>query len=286
MAQASETKPTRAGRGRPPVNLFTIGSRLIALTTLLVYIFLYLPILVILIMSFYPGTYMTFPLPSFSLRWYASFFQDISLLRSMGTSLLLGLAAASLSALIGIPAALGLVRYNFPGKRFINTFILAPMIIPQIITGISLLILLNAINLPRGYPYLLIGHVLLTLPYLVITISSQLYGFNRELEEAALSLGANPLQTFVEITLPLIAPSIFAGMLFAFTVSFQEFVATQAWITPGTATLPIRIFARIRDALTPQINVVGVIMVGLAFLVALVVQLTSQKGSRGGHYGA
>ena len=160
------------------------------------------------------------------------------------------------------------------------------MIIPQIITGISLLILLNAINLPKGYLYLVIGHVLLTLPFIVITVSSQLYGFPRELEEAALSLGANEIQTFFEITRPLIAPSIVAGMLFAFTVSFQEFVATQAWATPSTYTLPIRIYGRIRDALTPEINVVGVLMVVLSLGDATFVQITSRRGKGGGLYGA
>jgi len=254
--------------------------------TILVYLFLYMPIAVIVLMSFYPGIYMTFPLPGYSLRWYAEFLQDELLIRSLLNSVGLGFTAAILSALIGTPCAMGLVRYNFPGKRFLNTFVLTPMIIPQIITGISLLILLNAINLPKGYAYLVIGHVLLTLPFIVITVSSQLYGFPRELEEAALSLGANELQTFFEITLPLIAPSIFAGMLFAFTVSFQEFVATQAWATPSTYTLPIRIYGRIRDALTPEINVVGVLMVVLSLGVATFVQLTSRRGKGGGLYGA
>jgi spermidine/putrescine transport system permease protein len=263
-----------------------VGSGLIRLIALLVYIFLYLPIAVIVLMSFYPGVYMTFPLPGYSLRWYAEFFQDQLLIRALINSVGLGATAAILSALIGTPCALGVVRYNFPGKRFFNTFVLAPMIIPQIITGISLLILLNAVNLPKGYVYLIIGHVVLTLPYIVITVSSQLYGFPRELEEAALSLGANEMQTFFEITLPLIAPSILAGMLFAFTVSFQEFVATQAWATPSTYTLPIRIFGRIRDALTPEINVVGVLTVALSLGVATLVQIMSRRGQRGTPYGA
>ena len=288
MDPASETAsaepavaPTTVRRRR-----LALGSGLIRLITLLVYVFLYLPIAVIVLMSFYPGTYMTFPLPGYSLRWYAEFFQDQLLIRALINSVGLGATAAILSALIGTPCALGLVRYNFPGKRFFNTFVLAPMIIPQIITGISLLILLNAVNLPKGYVYLIIGHVVLTLPYIVITVSSQLYGFPRELEEAALSLGANEMQTFFEITLPLIAPSIFAGMLFAFTVSFQEFVATQAWATPSTYTLPIRIFGRIRDALTPEINVVGVLTVALSLGVATLVQIMSRRGQRGTPYGA
>jgi spermidine/putrescine transport system permease protein len=281
MGPASETAARATGRRR-----LALGSGLIRLITLLVYLFLYLPIAVIVLMSFYPGIYMTFPLPGYSLRWYAEFFQDQLLIRALLNSVGLGATAAILSALIGTPCALGLVRYNFPGKRFFNTFVLAPMIIPQIITGISLLILLNAVSLPKGYVYLIIGHVVLTLPYIVITVSSQLYGFPRELEEAALSLGANEMQTFFEITLPLIAPSILAGMLFAFTVSFQEFVATQAWATPSTYTLPIRIFGRIRDALTPEINVVGVLTVALSLGVATLVQVMSRRGRRGTPYGA
>jgi spermidine/putrescine transport system permease protein len=270
-----------AARQRP----LPVGAWFLRLTTLFVYAFLYLPILVIVIMSFHPQELLTFPLPGYSLKWYTEFLQDELLIRALLNSLLLGGAAAILSALIGTPCALGLVRFDFPGKRFLNTFVLAPMIIPNIIIGISLLILLNAIHIPRGYPYLVIGHVLLTLPYIVVTVSSQLYGFPRELEEAALNLGANELQTFFEVTLPLIAPSIFAGMLFAFTVSFQEFVATQAWATPTSYTLPIRIFARIREALSPEINVVGVLMVGLSLVVATVVQITS-RGNRGeGFYG-
>jgi len=236
-------------------------------------------------MSFYPGTYQTFPLPGFSLKWYAEFFHDKLLIQSLINSLILGVAAAIVSALIGTPAAIGLVRYNFPGKKFLNTLVLAPMIIPQIITGISLLILLNFIHLPKSFVYLLIGHVLLSLPYIVVTVSSQLYGFHIELEEAALNLGANPLQTFYEITLPIIAPSIFSGMLFAFTTSFQEFVATQVWATPATYTLPIRIYGRIRDALTPEVNVVGVMMMLLAFFVVTVAQIATQRNQKENIYG-
>jgi spermidine/putrescine transport system permease protein len=241
---SAEPIATKSTRGRLRLD---VGSGLIRLITLLVYLFLYLPIAVIVLMSFYPGTYMTFPLPGYSLRWYAEFFQDDLLIRALLNSIGLGATAAILSAL---------------------------------------LILLNAINLPKGYVYLVIGHIVLTLPYIVITVSSQLYGFPRELEEAALSLGANEIQTFFEITLPLIAPSIFAGMLFAFTVSFQEFVATQAWATPSTYTLPIRIFGRIRDALTPEINVVGVLTVALSLGVATFVQIMSRRGKGGTPYGA
>jgi spermidine/putrescine transport system permease protein len=262
-----------------------VSGWFLRMVTIFVYGFLYLPILIVFIMSFHPQVYLTFPLPSYSLRWYEELLHDELMIRSLLNSLWLGGLTAVLSAIIGTPCALALVRLDFPGKRLLNTFVLAPMIIPQIITGISLLILLNAIHIPRGYPYLIIGHVLLTLPFIVITVSSQLYGFPRELEEAALSMGATDLETFFEVTLPLIAPSIFAGMLFAFTVSFQEFVATQMWATPSTYTLPIRIFARIRDALTPEVNVVGVLTIAVSFAVVAIVQIMTRRGKRGNVYG-
>jgi spermidine/putrescine transport system permease protein len=278
------TNRTAAAQGRSRLSL-PVSGRFLQGVTIFVYGFLYLPIVIVVIMSFHPEVYLTFPLPSYSLRWYEELLQDELMIRATLTSLWIGGLTALLSAVIGTPCALGLVRLDFPGKRLVNTFMLAPMIIPQIITGISLLILLNAIQIPRGYPYLIIGHVLLTLPYIVVTVSSQLYGFPRELEEAALSLGANELQVFFEVTLPLIAPSIFAGMLFAFTVSFQEFVATQMWATPSTYTLPIRIFARIRDALTPEVNVVGVLMIAVSFAVVAIVQIIFHRGKRGNVYG-
>jgi len=255
------------------------------LATLLTYAFLYLPIVVIIVMSFHPDIYLTFPLPGFSLRWYSEFIHDELMIRALLNSLVLGGITAVLCAVIGTPCALALVRFNFPGKRLLNSVVLAPMIIPSVITAIGLLILLNAVQIPRGSPYLIIGHVIFGLPYIILTVSSQLYGFPRELEEASLSLGAKEFQTFVEVTLPLISPSIFAGMLFAFTISFQEYVATQFWATPSTYTLPIRIYARLRDAITPEINVVGVITLAMSFGGVIILKVLSDRREGGSFYG-
>lgn len=264
---------------------FPIGAWFLRIATISIYVFLYVPILVIIIMSFHPETYLTFPLPGLSLKWYAEFLKDTLLVRSLVNSISLGAMTAILSALIGTPCALALVRYNFPGKRLLNSFVLAPMIIPNVITAIGLLILLNAVHLPKGLPYLIIGHVIFGLPYIVLTVSSQLYGFPRQLEEASLSLGATELPTFFEVTLPLISPSIFAGMLFAFTISFQEYVASQFWATPASYTLPIRIYARLRDALSPEINVVGVITLAMSFGMVLILKMLSRRRGGGGFYG-
>ena len=289
MARASDGVPaeasvTRASRVRHWRSL-PFGAWFLRLVTLFTYAFLYLPIVVIIVMSFHPEVYLTLPMPGWSLRWYGEFLHDKLLIRALLNSFVLGATTAVLSAVIGTPCAIALVRSEFPGKRFISSFVLAPMIIPNVIIAIGLLILLNAVNIPRGFPYLIIGHVIFGLPYIVLTVSAQLYGFPRELEEAALSLGAKELQTFFEVTLPLIAPSIFAGMLFAFTISFQEYVATQFWASPSTYTLPIRIYARIRDATTPVLNVVGVLTLALSFGVVIILKVLSRRSEGGGFYG-
>ena len=281
LANSSVIPPIRRRHRRP----LPVGAWFLRLVTLFVYAFLYLPIVVLVVMSFHPEHIMTFPLPSWSLRWYGEFLQDELLIRALLNSLFLGGTTAALSALIGTPCAIGLVRFDFPGKRLVNSFVLAPMIVPNVIMAIGLLILLNIVNIPRGYPYLIIGHVMFGLPYVVITVSSQLYGFPRELEEAALNLGANELQTFFEVTLPLIAPSILAGSLFAFTISFQEYVASQFWATPSTYTLPIRIYARLRGFISPELNVVGVLTLVLAIGVVAILRVLSRRSEGGGFYG-
>jgi len=281
LTSSSVIPPIRRRHRRP----LPVGAWFLRLVTLFVYAFLYLPIVVLVVMSFHPEHIMTFPLPSWSLRWYGEFLQDEQLIRALLNSLFLGGVTAALSALIGTPCAIGLVRFDFPGKRFVNSFILAPMIIPNVIMAIGLLILLNIVNIPRGYPYLIIGHVMFGLPYVFLTVSSQLYGFPRELEEAALNLGANELRTFFEVTLPLIAPSIMAGSLFAFTISFQEYVASQLWASPSNYTLPIRIYSRLRDAVSPELNVVGVLTLVLAIGVVAILRILSRRSEGGGFYG-
>lgn len=275
-------KPTPRKRSRNPL---PISAWFLRSATIFIFLFLYLPIVVIVIMSFHPEIYLTYPLPGFSLRWYSEFLQDELMIRSLLNSFTLGAITAVLAAVIGTPCALALVRFDFPGKRLLNSFVLAPMIIPNVITAVGLLILLNTVNIPRGMPYLIIGHVIFGLPYIILTVSSQLYGFPRELEEASLSLGARELQTFFEVTLPLISPSIFAGMLFAFTISFQEYVASQFWATPSTYTLPIRVYGRLRDAITPEINVVGVITLVMSFGVVVIMKILSRRREGGGFYG-
>lgn len=249
-----------AARGR----FWRHGHVFLKLMLIFVYFFLYAPVLLLALTSFHPGEVITFPMPGYSTRWYRVFFSDEEMLTSLANSLIVAVAAAVIAGVIGTFCALGLVRSEFRGKRLANLLVLAPLIVPPVITGIALVMFLHVLGLSRGFAYLIIGHVLLGLPYVVLVVSAQLYGFPRDLEQAALSLGANEVETFFEVTLPLLMPSILAGMMFAFITSLQEYPATQAWASPSSYTLPVIIFNKIRDRLTPEINVVGVFMVLVA----------------------
>ena len=151
--------------------------------------------------------------------------------------------------------------------------VLSPMILSGAITGIALLSFITTLHVYKSFTVLVIGHSLLTFPYVFLVVQTQLYGFDRSIEEASMSLGANELETFFYITLPNILPSAIAGMLFAFTISIDEFVATQFWATPSTETMPIKIFSMLRTAVTPKVNVLGTIMV----IVTIITPLLAEK---------
>lgn len=258
--------------------LLGLGGKLLKYVTILTYIFILSPFLMVVLMSFHPSTIPYFPPPSLSLRWYQSFFADVRLIRAVYNSLIVAICASLLSAIIGVMAALALVRYKLPG--FLNIFLISPMFTPEVITGVALLIFLSQLGFSlreHSFLYLIIGHTLITLPYMILLVQSRLYGFDRSLEEAAMNLGATELETFKEVTLPLIAPSIMAGMLFTFVISLDEFTATQFWVSPKTETIPYRIYTMLRTGLRPDVNVLGSILAFLTILLPLITKVISKK---------
>lgn len=255
--------------------------RLSLVMTILVFAFLFVPLVFVVVMSFHPGAVASLPLPGLSLRWYRAFLADTLLIRSLFNSFGVALSAALGAGILGTACALALVRYSFPGKDLFNALVLSPMVISRIILGVALLSFLYSVKLPRGYVYLLIGHIVITLPYVTLVVSSQLYGLDRRIEESALTLGANRIQTFFEVTMPLIFPGILAAMMFAFTISFQDVEASMLWSTQISMTMPVRIYLLIRDELTPKINVIAVIMIVLSVgLPVLAEALFSRRGTR------
>lgn len=245
------------------------GWSLIKLYTFLVYVFMFAPIVVVIILSFNPQQFGSFPMSGFSLKWYVKLAHNDAILRAFKSSLILGSLTAIISTTIGVMAAMAFVRYEFPGKNTLNTLLLSPIMIPEVVLGVALLLFIRWLQQPKSFALLLIGHVVLTLPYVLLIVQARLVGIKRVYEEAALSLGANPFQTFREITLPLLMPALLAGMLFSFTISFDDITATLFWATAQSQTVPVKIFGMLRNSISPEINALGAVMIALTVFTPL-----------------
>lgn len=256
------------------------GWNLIRLYTALVYVFMFAPIVVVVILAFNPEQFGSFPLKGVSFRWFVKLAGNEAIVSAFENSLILGSLTAVISTAIGVLAALAFVRYDFPAKNTINTLLLAPIMIPEVILGVALLLFLRWLQQPKSFFLLVIGHVVITLPYVVLVVQARLVGIKREYEEAALSLGANPVQTFKEITLPLLAPALMAGMLFAFTISFDDVTATLFWATAQNQTVPVKIFGMLRNSISPEINALGAVMIVLTVATPLLAGYLARRLSR------
>lgn len=239
----------------------------------LVFAFLLLPVVIVVVTSFTTQGFPAIPLEGISFKWYSELLTDQTLLDALTVSLIVATASAVLSAIIGTIAAIGFVRGTFPYKEQISAVMLLPMIISPVITGIALVRYFNTISLPSGFPALILGHTVLSLPYVFLLVRSELLTFDQDLERASRVLGANPVTTFRHVTGPIISPAILAGAFIAFVVSFGEFTATQFLISPDTSTVPVVIYTMLRTGLTPTINALSVVLI----VVMLVVALSSRK---------
>ena len=238
-----------------------MGQAGIRAFTTLVYLFMFAPIAVVVLLSFNSAQFGSFPIEGFSLRWFEELFNNAAIVRALQTSLWLAVVTAIVSTTFGILASIALVRYDFPGKSWINTLLVAPVLIPETVLGVGLLLFMLWLSQPRSLPVLMLGHILISLPYVVLVVQARLVGIRRVYEEAALSLGANRIQTFFAITFPLLMPAIFAGLLFAFTISFDNITATIFWRPPGTETVPTQIYGMLRNSISPEINALGTVMI-------------------------
>ena len=185
--------------------------RLTGLMTVLVYVFMFAPIIATVVLFFNASMFGGFPMTGFSLRWYSKLMENEAVIRAFKTSLWVALITAVVCTVLGIMGAMALVRYDFPGKQFINTLLIAPALVPETVLGVGLLLLMRWAQQPRTLVLLVLGHIMLALPYVILVVQSRLVGIRRVYEEAALSLGANRFHTFREITLPLLMPAVIAS---------------------------------------------------------------------------
>ncbi len=225
--------------------------------------FLYAPIVILVIYSFNESRLVTV-WAGFSTRWYGELLRNDQLLDAAWISLVIALAASTLAAVFGTLAGVALARIpRFLGRTLFSGMVLAPLVMPEVITGLSLLLTFIAVSMDRGVVTIVIAHATFSMCYVAVVVQARLSGFDQSVEEAAMDLGARPGTVFRRITLPLIAPAIVAGWLLSFTLSLDDLVIASFLAGPGATTLPMRIFSAVRLGVTPEINAICTILVGI-----------------------
>jgi len=243
---------------------------LLGLFCLLICAYLLAPILVVVGASFNAGAFLTFPPHGLSLRWFAAFLNNQVFIDAIVRSLWLALAATAISGVVGVAAALYYVRFAARGKEAVRVAILLPLLLPEVLTAMALLFFFYAIGIGTRLGLgMIVGHVLITLPFVFLNVVTALHGFDANWDLAARSLGANPWSSFRRITLPLIKPGVINGCLFAFIISFDTFGISYLLKDVGGATLPLQLFDYLRFNFTPEAAAVSTMSIVMALIVVV-----------------
>jgi len=241
--------------------------------------FMYLPILVLAFYSFNASRYSA-GWEGFSLRWYASLFQDVRILSALQDSLSVALCAVAVSAVLGTMMAVGLARYQFPGKSLYRGISYLPLIIPDIAIAVATLVFLAYIAIPLSLWTIVAAHIVFCIAYIALVVSTRLTGLNPHLEEAALDLGANPFQAFIKVLLPELLPAIISGCLLAFVLSMDDFLISSFTAGGGASTLPMEIFSRVRTGVKPDMNALSVLLILASGMLAFAAEYIRFKGDQ------
>lgn len=246
------------------------------LSAYLVYFYIYFPILILIIFSFNTQR-INVRWEGFTFHWYGELFQDREVLLATRNSLIVAFSSTIVATVIGTLAAMALQRYRFPGYTLSESTLYIPVIIPEVVMGISLLVFFSLIRFPLGLASITLAHIAFNIPFVALVVRARLHGFDKSIEEAAMDLGANELTTFWRITLPTIMPGVLSGALLAFTLSLDDYVITFFTAGPGSTTLPLRIFSMVRFAVTPKVNALSTIWVLSVFVLLLIGQIIQQR---------
>ncbi len=253
------------------------SSGTIILAATLGFAFLYLPIALLVLYSFNASRLVTV-WGGFSTKWYAAMLENQSLLDAAWVTIRVGAVSATVALVLGTMAALALVRYGrFRGRGLFVGMVSAPLVMPEVITGLSLLLLFVALEWARGYWTIVIAHITFSMAYVAVVVQARLISFDTAIEEAAQDLGAPPLRAFFEITLPLIAPAMIAGWLLAFTLSLDDLVIASFTTGPGATTLPMKIYSSVRLGVTPEINAVCTVLIGAVTMGVIIASLSIKR---------
>lgn len=242
----------------------------------LIYSFLYIPIIILIVFSFNQSR-LNAVWTGFTLDWYAKLWTNINILEAFKVSLTVAFISTIAATLIGTLVAVGMYRYHFRGKSILDGTLYIPIVIPEIVMGISLLAFFSMVSIPLGIFTLVIAHITFCIPFVVVVVRARMNGFDRSIEEAAMDLGANPWQTFRIVTLPIISPAIIAAALLAFTVSIDDVIVSFFVAGPGSTTLPLQIFSMVRFGVSPEINALSTIMLAVTLIIIVIVERIIRK---------
>ena len=244
------------------------ARRLLAAWTVFILVFFYLPIGIMVLFSFNQSK-LNIVWTGFTLDWYAALWRDTVLVRTMKNSLIVAGFTTVISVVLGTAGGWLLYRFRYRAAALLETLVFLPMIVPEVILGVSLLILFVTIGLQLGYTTIVISHVTFCFPFVMAAVQARLAGLDPSLEEAALDLGATPLQAFNKVLVPYLMPAIVSGALMSFTLSLDELIVTYFTASAGTRTLPLEIFGRVKKGLDPSLNAISTAFVAFTVLVLL-----------------
>ncbi|MCM0752173.1 putrescine ABC transporter permease PotI [Brucella pseudogrignonensis] len=239
--------------------------------------FLYLPIVLLVIYSFNESRLVTV-WAGFSTKWYVELFRNQALMDAAWVTIRVGLLSATIATVLGTLAAPALTRYTrFRGRILFSGMVYAPLVMPDVITGLSLLLLFVAMNFDRGFWTVTLAHITFSMCFVAVVVQSRLVSFDHSLEEAAMDLGAPPVTTFMKITLPVILPAVVSGWMLAFTLSLDDLVIASFTSGPGATTLPMKIYSQVRLGVTPEINAVCTILIALVTTGVIIASVVNKR---------
>jgi spermidine/putrescine transport system permease protein len=244
--------------------------------TIGVFLFLYLPILLLVVYSFNDSK-LNLTWVGFTTKWYGALFQNEVLLRAFQNSLIVAGATTLLSVFLGTTAAWLLHRYKFPAQQLIGLLIFIPMVMPEVLMGTSLLVLFVSLGIPLGFGTLIVAHTTFCFPFVLVGVQARLQGLDPSLEEAAQDLGATPVKAFWLVIVPYLMPAIVAGALMAFTLSFDEYIVTVFTSGAESQTLPLKVYGMVRVGLNPQLNALSTLFIGITALLVIGSQIFTRK---------
>lgn len=254
----------------------TAGKTAAGIYDILIYCFLYLPIAIVVLFSFNTSK-RNIVFEGFTFRWYGELLQNDALLQAYGNTLMVGLASTLLATVIGTLASYGMSKYKFKGKGIIDTLLYIPVVIPEIVLGISLLAIFNISQIPMGLISLIIAHTTFCIPFVVFTVNARFAGFDKSVEEAAMDLGAGRIKTFFTVTLPIVLPGVIAGAFLSFTLSIDDIIISFFTTGPGSNTFPLKIMELTKTGVTPDVYALSTIVLAIT-IGAVILTQRDKKG--------